>query len=230
MPVPEPSSATETNVVLKVGVAPDGMLKQQVVHAYKTRELKEHKLVVRAGASLDILESEGKASRVHFSTKAWTPDYKTEIPQNDASGWIATKDIVKIETKQEKPNKGYYVDDKVQWLRRTASLQAVTYVDMFARNYMTQRPLLCGKDRYYPLGTDMVFKHSETRDEFHVVFPKGVALPGKSELSDPLTLYGHFETIKTTPDGEALDEPAKPAKGSLLGYRYFVVSRWELHK
>ena len=127
-------------------------------------------------------------------------------------------------------DKGYYVDDKVQWLRRTASLQAVTYVDMFARNYMTQRPLLCGKDRYYPLGTDMVFKHSETRDEFHVVFPKGVALPGKSELSDPLTLYGHFETIKTTPDGEALDEPAKPAKGSLLGYRYFVVSRWELHK
>jgi hypothetical protein len=105
MPVPEPSSATETNVVLKVGVAPDGMLKQQVVHAYTTRELKKHKLVVRAGASLDILESEGKASRVHFSTQAWTPDYKTEIPQTDASGWIATEDIVRIETKQEKPNK-----------------------------------------------------------------------------------------------------------------------------
>ena len=91
----------DATAVLMVGVGKDGGLKQQVVHAYKTKELKEHLLVVRAGATLTILESTDGVSRVHFMTNAWTPDYKATIPQSGAIGWIATDEIVRIEKKQD---------------------------------------------------------------------------------------------------------------------------------
>jgi hypothetical protein len=88
-------------VVLKVGVDKDGMLKQQVVHAYRTKDLIEVKLVVHAGATLSILESVDSASRVHFSTDAWTSDYKTTIKQSEAIGWIATDEIVRTKRKRD---------------------------------------------------------------------------------------------------------------------------------
>ena len=95
-PGQDPSIPTDTNVVLKVGVTKDGMLKQQTVHAYKTQKLAERKLAVRAGASLTILESVDGASRVHFATDAYTSDYKSSIKQSEAIGWIATDEIVHI--------------------------------------------------------------------------------------------------------------------------------------
>ena len=101
MPSQKQSNARDASVVLKVGVAKDGMLKQQVVRAYKTKTLAEHSLVVRAGATLTILESVDGASRVHFATEAKTPDYKTTIKQSEAIGWVATDEIVRIKGKQK---------------------------------------------------------------------------------------------------------------------------------
>jgi hypothetical protein len=57
----------------------------------QTKKLAEHKLAVRAGAILTILESVEGASRVHFATDAQTPDYKITIKQYEAIGWTATK-------------------------------------------------------------------------------------------------------------------------------------------
>lgn len=111
-PVQEQSIATDTNVVLKVGVAKDGMLKQQVVHAYKTNKLAEHKLVVRAGATLTILESLDGASLVHFLSEARTPDYKAEIPQAEATGWIANKEIVRINKEKRNAQQEDALDPK----------------------------------------------------------------------------------------------------------------------
>jgi len=112
----------------------------------------------------------------------------------------------------------------------TAELHGVTYVDMYAPAYTTQRPLLCGQGRHYPEGTEMVFKHSEKKAEYHAVFPKGVTPPRKSELDNCLTLHGRFEAIQSTPDGKALQEPNQPLKRIPFGYRYFVVASWEMEK
>lgn len=92
----KPSTPPTENEVLMVGVDWDGTPKQQVVHAYKSRDLKDHALVVGAGATLTILESVDGASRVHFLTDAKTPDYKTTIPQVSAIGWIKSEEVVHI--------------------------------------------------------------------------------------------------------------------------------------
>ena len=109
-------------------------------------------------------------------------------------------------------------------------LHGVTYVDMYAPAYMTQRPLLCGEGRHYPGGTEMVFNHSDKKAEYHAVFPKGVRPPRKSECVNSLTLHGRFEVIRSAPDGKALKEPDRLVKRIPHGYRYFVVSSWELEK
>jgi len=107
------------------------------------------------------------------------------------------------------------------------TLRGMAYVDMYAPTYTTQRPLLCGEGRHYPGGTDMVFKRSGQGGEVHAVFPKDVAVPSKGDLTTTLTLHGQFATIQSTPDGKAMDKPARPVKRIPYGYRYFVVSRWE---
>lgn len=110
------------------------------------------------------------------------------------------------------------------------TLHGVTYVDMFAPAYTNQRPLLSGEGRYYPGGAEMVFKHSEEKAEYHAVFPKGVTPPRKSELDHSLTLRGRFEAIRATPEGKAFEELDRPVKQIPYGYRYFVVSSWEIDK
>ena len=81
------------------------------------------------------------------------------------------------------------------------SLRGVRYVDMYAPTYTTQRPLLAGKGRHYPGGTEMVFKRPDKEAECHAVFPKGVTAPRENELTKALVLHGRFEAIRSTPGG-----------------------------
>jgi len=127
----------------------------------------------------------------------------------------------KLNFKFAKPQAGRAAPDK---------LQGVAHVDMFARTYTTQRPALCAKGRYYPGGTDMVFKLPGQSGEVHAVFPKGIAAPKKSELLNTFTLHGRFKTIQSAPDGKAIAKPAPPVKRIPNGYRYFVVSSYECEK
>lgn len=106
------------------------------------------------------------------------------------------------------------------------TLQGLAYVDMHAPGYTTEHPLLCGEGRYYPGGTEMIFKHPGQEGEFHAVFPEDITAPQKGDLGTPLTLQGRFEAIKLTPDGEALEKLTRPVKRIPYGYRYFVVSNW----
>ena len=101
---------------------------------------------------------------------------------------------------------------------------------MYAPTYTTQRPLLAGKGRHYPGGTEMVFKRPDKEAECHAVFPKGVTAPRENELTKALVLHGRFEAIRSTPDNKPLERPARPVKGIPYGYRYFVVSGWEIEK
>ncbi len=111
------------------------------------------------------------------------------------------------------------------------TLRELTYVDMYAPGYHTSRPLLCGESRrrwyYYPGGTEMIFKRSNQEGEVHAVFPKGIAAPLKGDLDKAFVLHGRFEAIKSTPDGKALEKPARPVKLIPYGYQYFVVSSWQ---
>ncbi|MEI6150172.1 MAG: HEAT repeat domain-containing protein, partial [bacterium] len=79
-----------------------------------------------------------------------------------------------------------------------------------------------------PDGMEMVFRDSETNAEFHVVFPKDVAAPQGNALTNALTLQGRFRTIQPAPDGKAPQGPDRLGKRIPDGYRYFVVSRWEI--
>jgi len=112
----------------------------------------------------------------------------------------------------------------------TVELRGVTYVDMYAPAYRTQRPLLCGQGRHYPEGTEMVFTHAEKKAEYHAVFPKGVTPPRKSEVGSRITLHGRFEAIQSATDGEAQQDPNRLFKRIPAGYPYFVVSSWEVEK
>jgi len=76
----------------------------------------------------------------------------------------------------------------------------------------------------------MVFKHSDEKAEYHAVFPKGVTAPRENELTKALVLHGRFEAIRSTLDNKPLEKPARPVKGIPYGYRYFVVSGWEIEK
>jgi hypothetical protein len=74
----------------------------------------------------------------------------------------------------------------------------------------------------------MVFKDSDKKTEYHTVFPKGVMPPRKDELGKSLTLRGRFEVLQSTPDGKPLQESDRLIKRIGEGYRYFVVSSWEV--
>lgn len=101
--------------------------------------------------------------------------------------------------------------------RRSITLKNLVYVDMYAADYATQHPLVCGAGRDFPTGSELAFKQVESKETVHAVFPAGVASP--ETLDGKFVLHGHFQGIQQR-DGHDFKPPGKD-------YRYFVVSSWE---
>ena len=99
------------------------------------------------------------------------------------------------------------------------TLENLVYVDMFAPDYTTQHPLV-GRSAG---GRDMAFKHIQSGETIHAVFPKGVSAP--EDLNGSFILQGRYQV---TPEKNTKED--RLVKRSPKGYRYFVVSSWKQKK
>lgn len=99
----------------------------------------------------------------------------------------------------------------------STTLQDLVYVDMFSPSYNTQHPLVCSTSGDFPNGKEMAFKHSESKESIHAVFPEGVTPP--DSLKGKFILYGDYQSIQNR-DKYKLKSPKED-------YQYFVVSSWE---
>jgi hypothetical protein len=98
------------------------------------------------------------------------------------------------------------------------TLDNLVYVDMFAPDYTTQHPLI-GRAAG---GRDMAFRHIQSGETIHTVFPKGVSLPEAFE--GQFVLHGQYQTVPPQrEDGRLIKRIPKD-------YRYFAVSSWKQNK
>ena len=106
----------------------------------------------------------------------------------------------------------------------SVTLKNVVYVDMFAKDYPTEHPLMCLPDTDFPDGHEMAFRQPESGHPVHAVFPKGVAPP--ENLAGTFILHGHFQSIQNW-DAFTPTDTRKLVKVPPKDYQYFVVSSWE---
>jgi hypothetical protein len=80
-----------------------------------------------------------------------------------------------------------------------------------------QHPLVCGAGRDFPAGRELAFRHSQSREFVHAVFPQGVTPP--KTFDGKFVLYGQYQRIQNRKI-YTLKQPSED-------YRYFVVSSWK---
>ena len=80
-----------------------------------------------------------------------------------------------------------------------------------------QHPLVCGVGGDFPAGRELAFRHAESRELVHAVFPAGVTPPKSPD--GKFVLRGHFQNIQNM-SRYTLKKPSQD-------YRYLVVSSWE---
>jgi hypothetical protein len=80
-----------------------------------------------------------------------------------------------------------------------------------------QHPLVCGVGGDFPAGCELAFRHAESRELVHAVFPAGVTSPESPD--GKFVLRGHFQNIQNM-SRYTLKKPSQD-------YRYLVVSSWE---
>ena len=95
------------------------------------------------------------------------------------------------------------------------TLASLVYVDELSAGY--QHPLVCGPGGDFPSGQELLFKHTESNDFIHAVFPEEIRIP--DELQGNFVLQGQFQGIQD----RTLYTRKKPPED----YDYFVVSSWE---
>lgn len=98
------------------------------------------------------------------------------------------------------------------------TLKNLIYVDPSSST--TQHPLVCGAGRDFPVGRELEFRNSKTRESVHAVFPESKKAP--VNLNGRFILHGYFQDIQNK-DSYKFKKPEND-------YRYFVVSAWEYEK
>jgi hypothetical protein len=101
----------------------------------------------------------------------------------------------------------------------STTLANLVYVDMFAPDYTTQHPLV-GRSAG---GRDMAFRHTQSGETIHAVFPKGVSAP--EALDGHFVLHCHYSQA-VLPGGNDKSVVKRPKEV----YRYFAVSSWKQKK
>lgn len=104
------------------------------------------------------------------------------------------------------------------------TLENVVYVDMFARGYPTEHPLMCRPGKDFPEGRELAFRRPESGELVHAVFPEAAAAP--KNLDGSFVLHGHFQGIQNWDTSKPTDAK-KPVKIPPKDYQYFVVLSWE---
>lgn len=95
------------------------------------------------------------------------------------------------------------------------TLANLVFVDALSPGY--QHPLVCGPNRDFPAGEELVFKNIESNIFIHAVFPEEIETP--AEHQGNYLLHGHFQGIT--------NRTCYLRKVPPEDYRYFVVSSWE---
>ena len=80
-----------------------------------------------------------------------------------------------------------------------------------------QHPLVCGVGGDFPAGRELAFRHAESRELVHAVFPEGVEPPPSAD--GDFVLRGQFQEIQN------MSRYTRKKPGP--NYRYLVVSSWE---
>ena len=99
-----------------------------------------------------------------------------------------------------------------------STLTNLVYVDALSAG--CQHPLVCGPNRDFPAGQELVFKHTESNIFIHAVFPEEIETPVESQGN--FVLHGHFQEIS--------NRTCYTRKIPPEDYSYFVVSSWECEK
>ncbi len=86
-----------------------------------------------------------------------------------------------------------------------------------AKDSDTEHPLVCGLNRDYPKGRELLVNQITTKTSTHVVFPKKSDFP--QDVEGMFNLSGYYQGIQT--------RSAYPHKIPSKAYRYFVVTSWE---
>ena len=121
---------------------------------------------------------------------------------------------------QEQP----VADNQEQQDPASVTLEDVVYVDMFARGYTTEHPLMCRPGKDFPEGREMAFRDPESGESVHAVFPEAAAAP--ENLDGSFVLHGHYQGIQNR-DAFKPTDANKLVKVPRKDYQYFVVSSWE---
>jgi hypothetical protein len=130
--------------------------------------------------------------------------------QHDFNESTITSNTITIEVEEKEPTTK----------KNIITLGNLVYVDMNARNYTTQHPLVCVEGGDFPTGKELIFRHLESGESIHAVFPKGIMPP--KDLDGEFIFHGHFQSIQKWGHYK-LKKPGKD-------YRYFVVSSYETVK
>ena len=118
-------------------------------------------------------------------------------------------------------------DNQEQQEPASVTSENVVYVDMFARGYPTEHPLMCRPGKDLPEAPEMAFRDPESGKLVHAVFPEAAAAPEK--LDGSFVLHGHYQGIQNW-DAFKPTDPNKAVKSPPEDYEYFVVSSWEQKK
>ena len=97
----------------------------------------------------------------------------------------------------------------------SVTLTNLVHVDAVTTGY--QHPLVCGSGGDFPAGQELVFRHTESDDFIHVVFPEEMETP--DEHLGNFVLHGYFQGIQNRSRYMGKIPPAD--------YTYFVVRSWE---
>ena len=98
------------------------------------------------------------------------------------------------------------------------TLKNLVYIDSYSST--TQHPLVCGVGRDFPVGRELEFRNSKTRESVHAVFPEGNKAP--VDLNGRFVLHGYFQSIQNK-DSYKFKRPENDCL-------YFVVLTWESEK
>ncbi len=106
----------------------------------------------------------------------------------------------------------------------SVTLENVVYVDMFAKDCLTEHPLMCRPGKDFPEGCEMAFRRPEFAEPVHAVFPEAAAAP--ENLDGIFVLHGLFQGIQNW-DAFTPTDAHPLMKIPPANYQYFVVSSWE---
>lgn len=101
-----------------------------------------------------------------------------------------------------------------------ASITLAHLLGIDASSSDTQHPLVCGAGRDYPAGREFAFRHFQSRELVHAVFPEDVTPP--KSFDGKFVLHGQYQGIQNR-KSYTLKQPPE-------NYRYFVVSSWKQEK